>query len=358
MKKVAILGANGQVGCEVALFLRQRDDIEVVPICRNRQGSAFLRHMGFSCRHGSASDPNARELFEDCSAVADFTLPTGSAVEVRRAFNAIIPPAVQAAPARAPYIYLSSITAFGFPDFRSPLRHYRFSRNSYGTLKRYAEKLVVKHCAGTSRDAFVLRVGVVHGEMQAVSRKLRQLVRDTATDPVYIPDAPSYSVFAYSIAEAVAGAALGREDPGHYTLVSEPAWSWEDLHRYYAREEGVPCRVERLPADAERSAVGSIADRFVAPLLGLVWRQKDVIAGYAGARLPGIEDVMRARYHQRNARRELALGEMRAQQRPYNNNRSVLPGRRMTCLSDSRVTMAPAAEKLRAELAAAQHARR
>ncbi len=356
MKRIAILGANGQVGCEVALFLRQRPDVTVVPICRNRQGSAFLRRLGFACRHGSASDPDAASLFEGCDAVADFTLPTGSAIEVRRAMDAIIPPAIAASPAGVPYIYLSSITAFGFPDFRSPLRHYRFSRNSYGTLKRYAEQLVDANCETTGRPAFVMRVGVVHGELQAVSRKLRQEVRDTSGETVYVPDAPSYSVFAYSIADAVAAAARGDERPGRYTLVSEPAWSWEELHRYYAELEGVPCRIEKLPPDPAPSPLRALVENTAKPAVAFVWRRKDIIAGYLGSRLPVFEDAMRARYHQRNALRELAEGRAHRQLRPYNNNHTVLPGERLTSLSDSREAMTSAARMLRSELAEAVRA--
>ena len=75
MKRVAILGANGQVGIEVSLRLRAVEGIEVVPIARNVSGSAFLRSNGMECRHGRISDfAVARSLIGDCDVVVNLAL--------------------------------------------------------------------------------------------------------------------------------------------------------------------------------------------------------------------------------------------------------------------------------------------
>ena len=86
MKRIGIIGANGQVGSEVCLFLTLRNDVEVVPICRTEIASSFLRRCGLACRHGRASDrADAERLLADLDLIADFSLPTGSASEVRAA---------------------------------------------------------------------------------------------------------------------------------------------------------------------------------------------------------------------------------------------------------------------------------
>src|SRR5208282_5324068 len=88
MKRVAILGANGQVGTEVSLRLRDVEGIEVVPVARNASGSAFLRLNGMECRHGRVSDPaEARNLIGDCDVVVNFAVSTTAIPRADRDMN-------------------------------------------------------------------------------------------------------------------------------------------------------------------------------------------------------------------------------------------------------------------------------
>lgn len=351
MKRIAIIGANGQVGSEVCLFLDGQPGIEVVPISRTEIGSVFLRACGFAPRHGDIATPaDAKRLVGDVDLVADFSLPGGSSVEVRAAIAAIVGSALDAAPSGVPYVYLSSITAFGVPDFRGPLKYYRLSRNQYGGSKRFGESLVREQCGRAGRDAYVLRVGVVHGELQAVSRQTERDLRLAEGIVTYVPDAPSFTVFAFSIAEALAAIAHGREAPGTYTLVSSPAWSWLDVHRYFAARAGVDAPAVALAAEplARKRPLRSLA--------GASWRmaaaQKDLVGGYLATALPSIELRLRSRYHERNALAEVADGGISRQYRPYGNNHDEFGGARLGSLSDSRTTMEPAAREVRARLAA------
>jgi dTDP-4-dehydrorhamnose reductase len=339
MKRIGIVGANGQVGSEVCLLLRMMEDVEPVPICRSEIASAFLRRCGFECRHGDVSVPaDARRVLADLDVVADFSLPSGPSAGVRAAMRSIIPNIAKHAPRGIPMIYLSSITAFGIPDFHSPLREYVFSRNNYGACKRYAERLVRQ----ANRDTYTLRAGVVHGELQAVTRKMVHDIRLAGDVPVYVPDCESYTVFAFSVAEAMAGIAQGKERPGCYTLVSNPGWRWIDLHGWYARRAGVEPHIVPIGPDeagggATRVGALSRAQRVV----------KDLVAGYLGAAFPAVENHLRGVYHRRGAAAEIAAGMQTRQYRPYGNNHTVFPGRRLACLSDSRQTMTPYAAELR-----------
>ncbi|MCB9385852.1 MAG: sugar nucleotide-binding protein [Bryobacterales bacterium] len=349
MRKIGIIGANGQVGTEVSLFLRQTPGVEPVPISRTRAGAAFLRRHGFDCRIGSAGE-RAKDLLQGCDVVADFTLPTGSAHEVREQMRGLIPAAVTGTPAGAPYVYLSSITAFGFRDFFSPLRHYRFSRNSYGSSKRYAEKLVGKACEQTRRERYVLRVGVVHGELQAVTREMVARLKANPDRVASVPDCESYTVFAYSIAEALAAIANGGVRPDVYTLVSNPGWRWSDVHEHLAERAGVEAKYRLIGPERAPSRTKQCVAAAVAPAKSLLWKQKDLVQGYLSASLPGFEHQLRAVYHRRNAAAEICEGELAAEYRPYGNNHTVLPGPRLAALSDSRKTMAEPARRLRESL--------
>jgi nucleoside-diphosphate-sugar epimerase len=251
---------------------------------------------------------------------------------------------MQAAPRGVPVVYMSSITAFGIPDFHQPLREYRFSRNMYGACKREGERLAVNAAKRSQRPAYVLRLGVVHGELQAVSRQTLQQVRLRAGVTTWIPDAPSYAVFAFSIAEALLGIAQGRETPGQYTMLSSPAWTWRDVHDWYCRRAGVEPDVALLAPEPAPSSPGV--------LHSLVFSKKDVISAYVSASSPALENHLRGVYHLRTASREIAAGLRNAQYRPYGNNHTDFPGTRPRSISDSRVTMEPIAAQVREQVAA------
>ncbi len=168
IKRIGILGANGQVGSEVCLRLSQMKGIQVVPICRNPVGAAFLKRCGLDVRLGSvSSEQSSRDLLEDLDLVADFSLPAGSSSHVQSQMRQTIGNVIQFAPPGVPFVYLSSILAFGNRDFRSPLRQYRVCGSAYGSTKRFAESYARKLSSRHNRPTYLFRVGVVHGDLQA-----------------------------------------------------------------------------------------------------------------------------------------------------------------------------------------------
>jgi hypothetical protein len=349
VKTIGIIGANGQVGSEVALFLSAMKDVRVVPICRNPIGATFLRRCGLDVRLGSVgSAEETGRLLEGLDLVADFSLPAGSSSQVRGQMASVITPTIRFAPRGIPFVYLSSILAYGNPDFHSELRHYVIARNAYGSTKRFAEHLANRLGHQTKRPVYLFRVGVVHGELQSASRKLIQDMRASADEVAFLPDCPSYTVFAFSIAEALMSAALGRDAPGMYTLVSNPVWTWKDLHAYFMKRAGVQQRVELLSPDVHHA---SLLRRVSVPLFGFLRSQKEFVNGYIGAHLPKVEQRLRAEYHVRVARAEIEHGEIARQYRPFFNNHGVYPGNRLSGLSDSQLAMHEPATKLRSRLA-------
>lgn len=335
MKRIAIIGANGQVGSEVSLLLSMMPDVSVIPICRTQIGSAFLRKVGLPVRHGSPSEvEKMREILKDCDLVADFSLPGGAASEVRKMMREIIPNLTEAAPEGVPFVYLSSVTAFGVQDFHEKLRYYPFSRNIYGACKRYGEKLAHASAANTHRPSYVLRVGVVHGDLQMVTRKVQQEVRTSGGIPTSVPDCESYVVFAASIAQALVAIVNGKESPGTYTMLPNPGVKWKDLHEWYCRRVGVEPSIRLLGPEPKPNPVKAMVKGLVSPVKGLVVKNKDVIAGYLAALFPELENKLRTIYHLQGAEREVQQGLRAAEYRPYGNNHSVFPGKRLTHLSD------------------------
>lgn len=345
-KKIGIIGANGQLGVEVCLLLREIPGIEPVPICRNPVGATFLKRCGLEVRIGSVdTEVKARALLEGLDLIADFSLPAGSSSYVRAQMRQTIGNIMQFAPAGIPFVYLSSILAFGNPDFHHELKSYRLSLNAYGSTKRYAERLARQLGAKYQRPAYLFRVGVVHGEFQAATRQALKDLQLTSHMPAYVPDSDSYTVFTYSIAEALVSALEKRDEPGLYTLVSSPGWSWTDLHQYFCQRAGIDQQI--IVMEPRPQAQASLPSKIMRSLFGALGSRKEIINGYIGAMMPSFEQKMRATYHMRTAAGEIQAGIRASRYMPYFDNFTVYPGKRLKGISDSRVTQHASAAKIR-----------
>src|SRR2546425_10572288 len=86
MRTIGVIGASGQVGVELCIFLRIFPEIRVIAICRSQLTSSFLRRGGVECRIGDlASLDLARRLLAGCDLVFDLSLLKGLVFEVRAA---------------------------------------------------------------------------------------------------------------------------------------------------------------------------------------------------------------------------------------------------------------------------------
>jgi hypothetical protein len=153
------------------------------------------------------------------------------------------------------------------------------------------------------------------------------------------------------VAEALAHVALGRETPGTYTLTSVPAWSWREVHGYYAERAGVAAEIVEVPLAAAATAVPRLRARsWLRPVWRLALRQRDLLNDLAYRWQPALAERARAAYLRRRARQEIEDGRPEPW-RPYLQERPV-PGRRLTTLSDSRVSMHEDTKRVEARLAA------
>lgn len=341
---IGVVGANGQVGSEVCLFLGTWPGVRVVPICRNRFGSTLLRRAGLECRHGVVDSPEAaRSLLEGCDLIADFSLPGGLASEVRNASRRTLENAILHAPSHAPFVYASTMMAFGMPGGGRRFRRHLLAHTVYGANKRWAERTARRLGRRARRPVYVLRIVQVHGELQAVSRSWLASMRE----PISIPDDPSYTVFAGTIAEALVQIATGCEHPGTYTLVSSPPWTWREIHEYHCERAGIPAPLRGEPEQARpvRGALRAVLER----AKGLAIRHRDLATGYLLPRFPALEMRAMSWHYRRQASAEIAAleGPTASGRVPY---AGPLPGARLRSLSDSRVTLGPRTEAVRALL--------
>jgi nucleoside-diphosphate-sugar epimerase len=264
--RIAILGANGQVGTEVALLLRDAPGIEVVPICRNRLGSTYLRSRGVACRHGSVGDPaQAPRLIGDCDLVASFALALGRPGEARRANDAVARSVATASAPGARIVYFSTMSIYG--DAR-PGRRVRLA-SWYGREKLHGERFWRRLARRQQRASWILRLGHVCGDLQNITAEIRARL---VAGSVVLPSGgrlASNTVYTATIADAIMAIATDRERPGTYDLMSRPSWSWREVYAYEAVRIGhvleivEPPRESTGPARAARGWVTAAARRIV-----------------------------------------------------------------------------------------------
>jgi nucleoside-diphosphate-sugar epimerase len=240
MKRIAILGANGQVGCEVALRLRGVEGIEVVPITRNVSGSAFLRLNGMECRHGRITDPGAaRDLIGDCDVVVNFALSNTGIPRTDRDVNRqIVRNVVMSAKPGAAIVFASTIMVYA-PGMKFWLP------DSYGLEKLISERIFRRLCRASHHPAFVFRLGHVMGDVQNITRKICAEIREGTVALPHQGSRASNTVFTASIVEAIVQVAQGSSTPGTYDLITSPQWSWLDVYSYYAKQLGLPLHLAR-----------------------------------------------------------------------------------------------------------------
>jgi hypothetical protein len=241
--------------------------------------------------------------------------------------------------------------AIGSGPSEKEFRWRRIPRTLYASNKRYGERLALGLARKNRRDAFILRLGEVHGELQRVSKGVESQMRPQTA---YIPDCPGYSVFCYTIAEALVNISLGKEIPGVYSLVSSPEWTWEEMYKYFAARVGIDPEIVLVNEGSGASILQRIASccRSVGvPVAAALRRNRELVGSVFFRFFPGSEITLRAKWLTRQASAQIAEAQRIIQYRPFAPMWGTPPGRRLASLSDSRQTMGPAVAQVRQSLA-------
>ncbi len=277
--KIAVLGANGQVGAEVSLLLSRTAGIEVVPVCRNRSGSAFLRAHGLRCRHGLAADPvEARGLLGDCDVIANFALALGRPREAREANRRLIEAAAAAAKPGSRIVFFSTLAVYNdFVEAGTPP-----ASTAYGKEKLRGEREAMRAGRRLGHETWVLRLGHVYGQLQGIRAQMRNLV---CSGPVVVPRGGSLGsnvTHTVTIVDALLKIGQGKENPGVYDLLSFPSWSWNDVLLHEARTAGV---------DLQRASPDT--DPFDSARMGVTGRVRQELRRRVGALLgsPRVREI-------------------------------------------------------------------
>ena len=252
--RIAVIGANGQVGAEVSLLLARQVGVEVRAVSRTRNGSAFLRYAGLAVAHGEISDPaRAPALLADADVIANFALAIGTPAASLANNARIITRIFECAPPAATIVFFSTLAVNNRGDGAGGMR------SPYEKAKLKAEKLALDLATRMKRKLYILRLGHVAGELQNIMSVWRDELR---TQPIRIPDPDRDSNVTYTaaIAEALVAIGEGRVGPpGQYDLVNTPQWTWRRIYTHEAAKLGMSVSFATQGPLAENASPGMMA---------------------------------------------------------------------------------------------------
>lgn len=302
MVRVAVLGANGQVGSEICLLLSRVPGLELVPVCRNRSGSAFLRWQGIACRHGRpAESTDASRLFADCDLILNFALASGNPAQIRLTEDNLIRNSFACSRHDATVVYFSTQSVYGDP---SPGRRIRW-KNPYGRAKLVSESRVLAASRKFRKPAFILRLGHVCGELQGISLDIRRELRERRA---ILPttDVPSNTVLTVAIVDAIDQVRKRAAAPGVYDLMNTPQWTWREVYRYESERCGLSFEPTCVPDPvSNRNGFRAVISSVAKTLTGTRWN-RDVLAKLLAHAPPSVSQRAQAAWYIQRARAEIS----------------------------------------------------
>jgi hypothetical protein len=264
----------------------------------------------------------------------DFTLPRGLSSQVRTAVRENMIRLVRDIPKGVPYVFVSTTMAFGMaPQARSYRRHL-ISRTAYASQKRFGERLARRLGRRYGRPVYVLRLGQVHGEIQAGSRSLMSIVSSGRVRFDVGAETLSDAVFCSTIAMSLENIAYGLERPGTYTVLESPEWTWRQLYEFYQGQAEVPDRL-LAAVPPQRGFAAEVVSAVKAKIARFAFANRELFTAHFLSRAQDFEERLRGPYLAKKAVAEVAAGQtmdlttLHCYQGP-------VPGRRLDSLGRTR----------------------
>ena len=335
MTTIAVIGAAGNVGTELCVTLSQYEGVRLIAICRSNLEAALLKRCGIVCRIGSI-EKDASILLEGVDTVVDLAIPRGLPSDFRRSTRHIIQNVLNQSPSSARYIFSSSIMAFGMKDPEERwIKSHLLAHSLYGIKKRWAEREVLRSARKKGREAYILRFGQVHGEIQNSTERLISDISSVPQGDLYlVPKMASNTLFVTTIADAVINISSGLEKPGLYTLVSNPQLSWKEIVEYYTKRNKLT--VNTLEVEIPNPRFEIRWRSILYQLMTRLFYHRDLAAGYLLAPFPNFELSAKAKNSIWRASSELSIVTEKENEVFRSAYFGEPPGRKLSSLNDSK----------------------
>jgi nucleoside-diphosphate-sugar epimerase len=294
--KIGIVGASSQVGASVAHFLSAEPGADVTCFVRSPYGNPYFRLVNLSSRAIDLSDREGLvSQLGEMDTVVDFSYPRGSLHSIRATGQSNTRAIVESMRSGSAYIYMSSLMALGMSPGAIEVRKYAISRSPYARIKRAIESTAMECGQRKSVKVYLLRLGFVHGFLQAVSLGFRQRLTRGSVAIQGRPGDATNTIFPSAISESILACASGAVSPGTYSAVSNPQWTLEQLYRYYLDYYGLQCELLFQESPRKPGRPNDLKQITGRALRGL----RPMIDAYVVMNLPRLATLAAGKYRER-----------------------------------------------------------
>ncbi len=233
MRRVAVLGANGQIGTPLLRRLALETDLDVVAISRNSVGAATLSDIACDIRIGSVAEAEGDRLIGDCDVVFNCIWPNLPSKQMAPENEAIIR-SVAAAKNPQRLVQLSSIAVYGCVHPGSTFERPK-PDTTYGKEKLSLEKYVQRILSNSSKEYVIIRLGHVFGPHQWLSRDILDLSRSGSFELPFDGDCPSNAIHIDELSEVFTQLIYADVESGIYNLAASPQRTWRYLFDWHCQ---------------------------------------------------------------------------------------------------------------------------
>ena len=239
--KLGLIGANGNVGTELSFLLK--NNVELIPIVRNRLGALFLDYHDFPSRLSDISKENdALESLSDLDSIiiSSYSVDTYSGSQTRSSQKInedIIKNVIKFSKDNIKLFYFSTIRAFSNDIVPNSL-NFKMKSN-FEKEKIHLEKIFLSESKKNSKRAFIFRMSQVFGENQPRTRYFRKALSHDKVIVQVSPEKKSNIVHIQTIKDAIIKCLENNYDSGIYSLVNNPQWTWKNVIDYYKKPDTI-----------------------------------------------------------------------------------------------------------------------
>lgn len=288
--RIAVLGANGQVATETAIYLHEQG-YPVTCFVRAGFGAFLLRRFDITVEeidYGFADyDLKSYDL------VLDFVYPSGySAAQLPGIIKSQVKKILSAMNPGTVYIYMSSIMAHGMPDGERFVKNYKLASSTYSYIKRQVEKFVQNEAKRKGIKAFNFRLGQVHGLLQSVKAEFDRQVCESRITLYGKPEEFVNVIFIKGLVVCAERAYAENLRPGTYTVVNHPQWQLRELYSYYAERNKIKIAVDyndRIYQSEKKFSLKLFVWRFIKKYRG-------VLEAYLLFRMEKLNTVVKSKF--------------------------------------------------------------
>ena len=271
-KKILLLGATGQIGKELSLYLMETKNIDLVCHARTRVSAIFLINLKINCIICDFKDEELKKEIKTADLIFDLVAPSsGNLDETKKFYKDRLDYLMENMPPKTKFVFASSMNAFGLSIKNNELKNYMIPASIYAANKRFAEGIVINEAKKRNIDSYVVRFPDVHGKFQRVSGYIKGLISNNYI--FEIPKTPAWIVFISTIHEMLISIIENNEKPGRYTLVNDEIY-WPDLLEYFGKKINKKVKYRILRNDNE-----NYFQKLSKYMYSLILSRRDLIRG-------------------------------------------------------------------------------